>query len=627
MNIFRKIVDLFDRFLFLFAEESYTLRSKAKGLVAFCLIFLTIGVVSIVGLFVVGLGFSIEAERQSGKQQLSVAIDGEVLEYNDIALSVLMGRAIAEAPDHASVEELKERMSRVLDEKVLEASRVTREKKPSWPMVVGLMGMVSSVCLVCIIMLRKGHYYTAVNLVVWFFTVTALFGYFMLAKNGEVTGEDRLVAYDNYIYILMFTIVIAAVFATARTLVTVSILSIVANIAFFAYVSRVFPEHIINMEGNANTPLSSTALLFLITFLSFLLKSITVNAQERSESEAKSSSEALSRINSLLKSTRQGLAIGENISQSARSSVQLTESITIELRQIDGQLNLLKESVTSSRENQVELMGGRRDVQDRMDEQTAAITETSTSVLQMTSSIKSIAESSNDKKLTMDKLIDISNDGSREMAGSVNEINKVVSASEKLLEVIEVIESIASRTNLLAMNAAIEAAHAGEAGKGFSVVAEEIRKLAEETGINSNLIKSTLESNIHQVRETAKVNRQASEIFDDVNEKIHEFGNALSEIILGMNEFSTGTGEVLNAINHIQESNLAVNQALFRMEDVVRLNEEKISQIEQATAHVHQNMDHITNLSDHINRSARELEQIGSRNLQHMKQLESGSLS
>lgn len=630
MNIIRGIINLFDRFLFRFSGSTYTLKSKAKALMAFDLIFFGIGFISIVFLLVIQFSGESQNEVKPIFSSLSVRIESEtndeeqstIVPYNDIALSLVVKRSVESVGENASLDTIKTAMQSAISENILSSESQEVEEDHSWIRVVLLMSMVSLVCLISIAVLYQGKFDLAVNLVVGFFTFSVLLGYFILIRGGSSDGTDRLLAYDNYIYIMMFTIVLTGVFARAGVLLTVSILMVGANIFFFTYVSMVFPEHIINTGGNANTRISSNALLVLITFLSFILKSITVNAQKRSEEEALASTSALDRVNLLLKNSRAGLSIGKKITDAAVNSVNMTSAIQRELQEIELQLTVLSESVSAGHDNQVALMDGKTQVQQRIEDQTAAITETSTSVLQMTNSIKSITESSNEKKGSMEQLVDVSNLGAREMEGSVVEINKVVTSSENLLEVIEVIESISSRTNLLAMNAAIEAAHAGEAGKGFSVVAEEIRKLAEETSSNSNLIKTTLEDNINQVRNTAVINRRASGVFDDVNEKIHQFGDALSEIIMGMNEFASGTHEILSAISNIQESNHAVNQALFTMEDVVNLNKQKMEKMDEVASHVRANMNRITKLSSDINTNAHAIELIGQKNLQHMQRLE-----
>ena len=122
-------------------------------------------------------------------------------------------------------------------------------------------------------------------------------------------------------------------------------------------------------------------------------------------------------------------------------------------------------------------------------------------------------------------------------------IKEVDRQSELLLEANEVISSIADQTNLLAMNAAIEAAHAGDAGRGFAVVADEIRKLAETSSEQSKDIASNL-TKIKSVIETVVENTERATVsFETMNKSINNVTELQDAVLGSITEQSAGTNE------------------------------------------------------------------------------------
>ena len=142
-------------------------------------------------------------------------------------------------------------------------------------------------------------------------------------------------------------------------------------------------------------------------------------------------------------------------------------------------------------------------------------------------------------------------DGKATLVTSNTVTQKIAEESGSLMEASSVIQHIASQTNLLAMNAAIEAAHAGEAGKGFAVVADEIRKLAEDSAVQGKNITTTLKilsSEIETLSSSSKTVEGKFNAIFTLAEQVKEMSDRLTE---AMREQANGSNEVLTAIKNI----------------------------------------------------------------------------
>ncbi len=188
-----------------------------------------------------------------------------------------------------------------------------------------------------------------------------------------------------------------------------------------------------------------------------------------------------------------------------------------------------------------------------IESQAASVTQSSASIEEMIASIRSEKASVENMTGVVRQMVDEANKTYGLLGDVVLRIKDVDSQSEKLLEANSLIASIASQTNLLAMNAAIEAAHAGDAGRGFAVVADEIRKLAETTGTQSKGIASDLKGIRAVIDGVVSTTDSAAKSFDRMNARISDVTQLQNTILGSITEQSAGTTEILQAVSEIND--------------------------------------------------------------------------
>ena len=197
-----------------------------------------------------------------------------------------------------------------------------------------------------------------------------------------------------------------------------------------------------------------------------------------------------------------------------------------------------------------------------MQEQATAEERNAEAISQMADNTNQINELIKQAKELSSNLSDSSAEGSSEVVKTEEVINSVSEKSKKMGEVIQVIQQVASQTNLLAMNAAIEAAHAGESGKGFSVVADEIRKLAENTQKQAKNIKDLITEITQSVENGTASMQDTKAMFLRIQQEIEKQTDIVDSISQKMDAQSGGVGEVLSTTNRISQNIQSVNSLI-----------------------------------------------------------------
>jgi methyl-accepting chemotaxis protein len=199
-----------------------------------------------------------------------------------------------------------------------------------------------------------------------------------------------------------------------------------------------------------------------------------------------------------------------------------------------------------------EVAAGYTDLSQRTEEQSSTLQETAASMEQLSATVKQNAEHCRQANARADETGRRAEEAGQSMTRVTSTMTRIEGGSRRMSEIIGLIEGIAFQTNILALNAAVEAARAGEQGRGFSVVAAEVRSLAQRSAAAAEEIKTLIETSSKDVSEGTILATQAQQAVDRAVAGMHEVSELIDSIANSSEEQSTGVREVGNAISQLE---------------------------------------------------------------------------
>ncbi|UTC49960.1 methyl-accepting chemotaxis protein [Treponema sp. OMZ 855] len=313
--------------------------------------------------------------------------------------------------------------------------------------------------------------------------------------------------------------------------------------------------------------------------------------------------------------------IGNELADNMVETASAVNQISVNIEGVKRQTLTQAASVTETAATVEEIVRTIKQLNTSIQTQAASVAQSSSSIEQMVANIASITDTLEKANGAVKSLTTATDDGKATLVTSNTVTQKIAEESGSLMEASSVIQHIASQTNLLAMNAAIEAAHAGEAGKGFAVVADEIRKLAEDSAAQGKNITKTLKMLSGEIETLSASSKTVEGKFNTIFNLAGQVKDMSNSLTHAMREQENGSKEVLTAIKNINTVTIEVQEGSEEMLKGGESVAEEMRKLDDLTRIITDGMNEMAIGAAQINNAVQEVNNITQKNKRSIENL------
>jgi methyl-accepting chemotaxis protein len=471
-------------------------------------------------------------------------------------------------------------------------------------------------CAVVLGLLRAGRYRAA----------SSIFLYGLLAAMFVAIKWDAYRnVYESYVFgtLACFLLVVATLIADWP------IQAVVVGVFGLAAIQALYWIDAYPLDGKVtvlaiqNLAVSSL-MVGIATFVAAYVSRLTNGLIREVESEAEAARRSYEELNAEMgKAQSSSQRIGESLSASvARTS----GSISVLLSRVEGIAKVMDEldgALVESGEANRRAEAGQGEVKAALSAYSDQVARASAAIEEMAAAANSLASQASSKKEAVRILVDTSMSGEGVIASMGESMSQIQEASRRVGELSAIIGDVAERTNLLGMNASIEAAHAGSAGRGFAVVASEIRKLSVETAKSARVIAETLKETMAAIEATAAKSSEALASFKKITGDVRGVSLLIEELLASVQELSAGSTDVVAAVEAVAELTRSTEIAVDRSCEGMAESLTGMDAVAEIASRVRAETSEMTASFDEMRGDSEEVSKLGSENLGTIQALKS----
>lgn len=293
--------------------------------------------------------------------------------------------------------------------------------------------------------------------------------------------------------------------------------------------------------------------------------------------------------------------------QEINSSVSTTETA---INGVNGTISKQSSAINSVNDAVTQVAQKVSVLNSEIDTQNQLIISSSTNIEDMMRNFMDITKNTENMSAKVGKIVESSEANTMALKKSVAQIQEVQAESGALLEMNKVISSVASQTNLLAMNAAIEAAHAGESGRGFAVVADEIRKLAETTSKQAKDSSVSLKAIQSKIDEISASSLNVENSFEKTISEIQNFDTTMKELSKTVSEQGDKAGLIMDSLSDIKKSSGNVKDSANVISSGTKLVEDNCTALANMQDEVDSGLRECGNASSTLTDTSKDMSEI-----------------